>query len=502
MCRLTLNAPGATPPRTTRTTSSRAWSPTNAAALEESLNKSFNTVGPTGGCFAGRPKGRLAADGEMQPAGPCTHSAVRSVEQKSFHIAAAGRRCSDGGGGGTASPFCTLARGVAACRTPASAADADTRCALLLGAGTHRLNETLLLGPADSGLVIVGAPALSGDSGGGSAVLSGAVPIAPSWKQVKRIGSNTLWKTAVAHAPAAIDTLLFGGVRAISARFPDADPESDKFPIGYITKGGSWAAPADLGSPQYIEYPDINRTSFRALFKDFRGGVGGQCSHYSPPYSYWCANTTQGGGAHKSGQGGEYEVPSGLTATNTMLPHTPYADPRGALITAWRPGHWSTWGFTVGNTSASTAGGTHFAFEKGGFQGGRGNRNGAEWFISGVREELDSPREFFYSASEATLYYVQEGTAPPPSAGLEHAVLKTLVAVRGTQQEPVRDVTFSGLGMTGTVTTFMEPHGECTFLQFGSPYCTCKRLLAPAPAPAPASALGPTHPAPPTPGDI
>jgi hypothetical protein len=29
-----------------------------------------------------------------------------------------------------------------------------------------------------------------------------------------------------------------GQVRAISARYPNADPEHDKFPIGYITKGG------------------------------------------------------------------------------------------------------------------------------------------------------------------------------------------------------------------------------------------------------------------------
>ena len=75
------------------------------------------------------------------------------------------------------------------------------------------------------------------------------------WAQVRHIGANTLWKTAVAHAPATMDTLLVQGVRAISARYPDADPEHDRFPIGYITKGGRWTAPADLGEPQYIEYP-------------------------------------------------------------------------------------------------------------------------------------------------------------------------------------------------------------------------------------------------------
>lgn len=43
----------------------------------------------------------------------------------------------------------------------------------------------------------------------------------------------------------------------------------------------------------------------RALIILLHAGVGGQCGHYEPPYSYWCAETTQGGGA------AQYVVPSG-----------------------------------------------------------------------------------------------------------------------------------------------------------------------------------------------
>ena len=39
-------------------------------------------------------------------------------------------------------------------------------------------------------------------------------------------------------------------------------------------------------------------------------------------------------------------------------------------------------------------------------KGGRGNRNGAEWFISKLPEELDFPREFWYNTTEATMYFV------------------------------------------------------------------------------------------------
>lgn len=34
-------------------------------------------------------------------------------------------------------------------------------------------------------------------------------------------------------------------------------------------------------------------------------------------------------------------------------------------------------------------------WSKGGFQGARGSDRGAEWFVEGVREELDYPFEFF-----------------------------------------------------------------------------------------------------------
>ena len=43
-------------------------------------------------------------------------------------------------------------------------------------------------------------------------------------------------------------------------------------------------------------------------------------------------------------------------------------------------------------------------FSRGGFQGARGNANGAEFFIENVYEELDYPGEFFYNTSERVTY--------------------------------------------------------------------------------------------------
>ena len=131
-------------------------------------------------------------------------------------------------------------------------------------------------------------------------------------------------------------------------------------------------------------------------------------------------------------------MPSGLSYTKQLLPHAPYKDPEGALITAWRPGHWSNWGFEIGKSTD-----TAFRFARGGFQGGRGNHQGAEWFISGVKEELDVEREFWYDAKQATLYYVS--ATEPPKTGFEHAQLLKLFDIKGTQATPVSHHDIAGI---------------------------------------------------------
>lgn len=39
---------------------------------------------------------------------------------------------------------------------------------------------------------------------------------------------------------------------------------------------------------QYINYSET-RPDYVSLFQNYRGGVGGACSVYSPPFSYWYA---------------------------------------------------------------------------------------------------------------------------------------------------------------------------------------------------------------------
>jgi hypothetical protein len=85
-------------------------------------------------------------------------------------------------------------------------------------------------------------------------------------------------------------------------------------------------------------------------------------------------------------------APLGLVADSSVLPNSPYSNPRGALVHSWRQDRWFSWIFGVGNSTASdTANPSRYLFDQGGHQGSRGGKRGQEFFIENVFEELDAP---------------------------------------------------------------------------------------------------------------
>lgn len=79
--------------------------------------------------------------------------------------------------------------------------------------------------------------------------------------------------------------------------------------------------------------------------------------------------------------------------------------------------------FRVGSNSTDT----ELTFDLGGFQGGEGYDAGAEWYIENVREELDSPNEWFFDENEHKLYFFYNGTDSPDAAQLIATNLKGTV---------------------------------------------------------------------------
>lgn len=251
-------------------------------------------------------------------------------------------------------------------------------------------------------------------------------------------------------APMEITGLRVNGGRAIRARYPNANPETQGF--GSTLQAASWKAPTTPRDPDTEVHPKTPFRNTSTMFQQFQLGIGGPCEAFEPQAGYWCGNMTGGGGA------ATFHVPMGMTASKAQLPHSPYySDVKGAVVQAWRPAHWASWMYTVGDYDPQTG---EFTFDKGGFQGGRGDSHGDEFYIEGVMEELDFPGEYYYDMDAQKLYLNYNGTgAPPADLQLVATHAKVLFNASGTMAAPVSDISFRGLGFRDTAYTYMDPHG-------------------------------------------
>lgn len=97
---------------------------------------------------------------------------------------------------------------------------------------------------------------------------------------------------------------------------------------------------------------------------------------------------------------------------------------------------------------------------KGGYQGAEGSDSGGSWYIENVREELDSPNEFFFDTATRELLYVFNTSKSPSSVVFESTELKVLLSIKGGNKEtPARDILIQGIEFRDAAYTFMDPHG-------------------------------------------
>jgi hypothetical protein len=252
--------------------------------------------------------------------------------------------------------------------------------------------------------------------------------------------------------------LQLDGVRATRARYPNLPGGIEVSPgYGGMIPGneGDWTPP-DLnkyGPVKFYtdEFPEHRRNTTDNWFNNYMIGIDGLCSVYDPPVSYWCSEHPSGGGAFA------FRTPQGVTPTQGALPNSPYADVSQAELFVWRPARWANWMFEVGSYDAKA---NNFTFGKGGFQGARGNDKGGDYFVENVFEEFDYTGEFFYNRSTEELFLSYNGTGAPPS-DMEVVVphLQSLMNITGTQTEPVKNVTHSGITFEATSYTYLNPHG-------------------------------------------
>ena len=81
----------------------------------------------------------------------------------------------------------------------------------------------------------------------------------------------------------------------------------------------------------------------------------------------------------------------------------------------------------------------------------------APFYVENVFEELDAPGEWYLDRREGVLYYMPVADEDPRMAVFEAPRLTQVVEFRGSQDTPVRHVTFSGFRVAHTNTVYLEP---------------------------------------------
>ncbi len=77
-------------------------------------------------------------------------------------------------------------------------------------------------------------------------------------------------------------------------------------------------------------------------------------------------------------------------------------------------------------------------------------------FVENVFEELDTLNEWYFDKAGRTLYFYPGKDINVSTALIEVPQLKSLFEFRGTEQNPVANITIEGLELTQTLRTFME----------------------------------------------
>jgi len=169
----------------------------------------------------------------------------------------------------------------------------------------------------------------------------------------KTAGHAGIWR-ATTHGSLGSDDIVtelrVDGARHAAARYPNADPETQYWPIGYLTSQedfepkGDWQTPTIQPDPNPATIVKITDPAHSRLwddyFNEYGGGINGTCAIYDPPFSYWCqSNFSEGCGGCFT-----WNIPSGMHYDKSALPRAPtYTNVTDAQFFAWRKAHWANW---------------------------------------------------------------------------------------------------------------------------------------------------------------
>jgi len=329
-------------------------------------------------------------------------SANQTSAKLAYFVSVSG---SDRNPGTMAAPFATLGRARQALRTRNRAPNGPAE--ILVRQGTYYFENTLILSAEDSGTEAsqVRYSAYPGER----VTISGGRKIECRWKPYKDgIFMSTL---PTGQAGLRFTQLFVNGKRQVCARYPNFDPtepgrSGSAHPVSRI--------PADMVDPH--PGPDDDMT--------FAGSA-----------------------------------PRGIIYDPAAFTSKRWARPGEAVIHIFQAFDWGNLQWRLKSIDYDTRA---IWFAEGGFQmGAKWDSDparvgkGSRFFIENVFEELDAPGEWYLDAGAGALYYKPEEGIDLSKAIIEAAVLPELVRLAGTQDSPVRSVSFEGFRFAQTASTFL-----------------------------------------------
>lgn len=256
------------------------------------------------------------------------------------------------------------------------------------------------------------------------------------------------WNVWVAKLPTGFlsansDQLYFNGRRAVRARWPNGNAETDLYPFNWAS-AASWLPPQSYPPPTETHVNNIR--AYDPFFPSFQFGFNGTVANFTSG-SFW--------GTRSPPAGSQYVVPSGLQLPANAPNTSTFTAVQGAVVHAMHGGLWGGWNFGVQSIE-----GTEVVFSRGGWQEARGSQNGAGFYLENLLQLLDTPGEWYADIDADQLYVYFNGTANatnPAAAELLVSRLHYAVVLEGTAQQPVTEVVLAGLTIAHTATDYLLP---------------------------------------------